>query len=80
MALGIVGCHATAHYEAAINFRSNNLENFKQVFNVLKNFEEEEFQIIALRGIKMSSTKIIMTALEKMPEFREWAKKIIHYL
>jgi len=57
----------------------HNLENFKRVFNVLKNFEEEEFQIIALRGIKMSSTKIIMSALEKMPEFREWAKKIIHY-
>jgi len=58
----------------------HSIENFKKLFNVFRNFTEEEFQIITLRGIKQISPRIIMQAIEKLPEFRDWAKNIIKYL
>lgn len=63
------------------HFKSKkNIETFKKLFEIIRRFNEEEFQIIAIRGIKQISQKTIMTAVQTMPEFKEWVKGILKYL
>jgi len=56
------------------------MKTFAKLFKIIKEFPEAEFQIITLREIRRQSPKILFNALMKVPEYNEWANKIIQYL